>query len=1091
MKLNKKKIITLIFSVFCFSVFTPIVKADETDVCTQKVHETWIAGSKYITIPSLGRYSQMIHIYVGGNQAFCMDPGNHLPGTAQMQGAGCPASAIPASVKKALNYCDSIGGCSEKKYLYAQIYAWKGSGSKFAMAEASCSYDGESPYGLCPARRATDDTELLEVYNALNSASTDGFFTCWKPLVSGYQRVATKGESECKQYCPENSDHPGREITPEEITTYGSYEKAVEALCGTEKKCYGHNISQTGSLNPCKDNNSTTFSSFKEVIEGISKDATGSEHGRLKEKIGSSGKYCALYCLETNANAVLPGGLANPITLGSTITWPTSDKTNGSRFGNMFPISFSGEMKCRFKVAGNGTKPYLTYGNTCDTDPVVTYNGYRTDLETAYNNGNTAAKKADVKSAAEEANNWTDTSKNNGGGVTAIATITNTDKLLLNNEEIRVNHSTAVVTSEGIIDNPSEKLTTDSADSNYFIGNYQFYKKGLDGKNTAEANYNSQKNYCISSGNCKETTSKYHAPEYEDDGTTVKTAAYCDDNFSVSGTKCTCTSDECVQANDDNVKYWADAKAAWNAYYNAINAKYSSYKTYMAKYRLTVELYNEIRTCATYTITCSGTQCDVYNFTTNVKFQYEDEGEYGGVVSLIKEDSANYSCTECDGKEATEDRMKFTTRLMNSTGYNYIKNNATGTYLKGRIDATLDRKVEITTTKETYALVSNWYNYLNKNTNKWVQSKPTTDNYITYGLAKDGTFLFSNLPTSYNNKVNKQYKLELYDISLGDVVDETSGLGQFNEETVNFNPYVCHYQVKTDNDECICPPGTKHSGIDLYQAILDSEVPLTCADAKEKYCDGDSVPKCEENCVEDKYCTNDKTIKITACVNSGKKVADCEALLCQKKYKCDSGTKLAGMDMTSCVQTRMVQGQTEANAIKYCNKTVCSLQNFAIYRTIDLQNPFPGKNWGISNGPIDSLNKVFNLDGGGRYPGYNWNGATVVKKLIHTTRDSVVDYDIYNQTPLYHFELDTATILNIREYNSNQKLTGGYNDFTLDCIKDLSDPRLGTVCLSKYFVHDARYGGDTSGSKSLCGGANTTTRLEDCLVAAGKLKEEE
>jgi hypothetical protein len=128
---------------------------------------------------------------------------------------------------------------------------------------------------------------------------------------------------------------------------------------------------------------------------------------------------------------------------------------------------------------------------------------------------------------------------------------------------------------------------------------------------------------------------------------------------------------------------------------------------------------------------------------------------------------------------------------------------------------------------------------------------------------------------------------------------------------------------------------------------------------------------------------------------------------------------------------------------------------------------------------------MFNLNVYGRYPGYNWNGTELVKsKIINngsTSTTTVTADEIYSQKPLYHFVINSSTILSIRQYNKSRANSNGYNDFTLECITDDSNPLVGSACLSRSFVHNPNYGGDTTGSVSTCGGAGSTTALADCL----------
>lgn len=101
--------------------------------------------------------------------------------------------------------------------------------------------------------------------------------------------------------------------------------------------------------------------------------------------------------------------------------------------------------------------------------------------------------------------------------------------------------------------------------------------------------------------------------------------------------------------------------------------------------------------------------------------------------------------------------------------------------------------------------------------------------------------------------------------------------------------------------------------------------------------------------------------------------------------------------------------------------------NKIIYRTIDLNNPFPSQT------------------GLGRSTGSNWCSYNVNTKkytCANTASNRIVDkhiltnrnqkgYNVYNTTPLYEFTLDTNTIKTIKKYNK----THSYDDSDLRCTK--------------------------------------------------------
>jgi len=83
-----------------------------------------------------------------------------------------------------------------------------------------------------------------------------------------------------------------------------------------------------------------------------------------------------------------------------------------------------------------------------------------------------------------------------------------------------------------------------------------------------------------------------------------------------------------------------------------------------------------------------------------------------------------------------------------------------------------------------------------------------------------------------------------------------------------------------------------------------------------------------------------------------------------------------------------------------------------IYRPISLTNPFPGQS------------------GTTRKRGSNWNNDTLVSNYITNNR-GVKEYELYyKKAPLYVITLTPATILEIRNYNSNTQ----YSDYNLSCV---------------------------------------------------------
>lgn len=506
------------------------------------------------------------------------------------------------------------------------------------------------------------------------------------------------------------------------------------------------------------------------------------------------------------------------------------------------------------------------------------------------------------------------------------------------------------------------------------------------------------------------------------------------------------------------------------------NKEKQACNNYVSAVNNLIEFSNQIRTCALYTPTCEGNSCDIYNYETNVDLSWSDP-EYGTTITDSQlEKSKNYVMDVTGGS---------TPITINSTSsINTIKTNVR-TLMSSVKTITNQRKITAQA-RVQYSLPTNeenlLYNYVVKRNDsfKAQTSKPSSDsNYTTIG--------FSNLPISYNAPTNVTYELRLSNVKFGD-----NG-GQYKP-----TDYVCNYNVtKTLPTDCLCPPGTKYTGKDLSDLMIDQK--LTCSEAQEQYCDTDKnacpdgshsseMMECMETkdyftcydtyCRDDdnktKFCPNDPSINISACLNNFD-YDYCVKTLCDsshggddgdgKKYKCKNTNGVDGeMDITSCVQVKMAQGLTESEAISACDALVCPLSGLRIiYRTISLENPFPSKlaDADTTNIPVDLKIGMFNDDVRGRYPGTNWNDQKLVQNHILTVKrtSGIVDgSDIYNTEPLYRFELNTTTINKIREYNKQRVENGGYADFTLECRINNAK-----ACVSENFVHNQDLSGIVGG----------------------------
>lgn len=1118
--MKKKKLRYSVLTFFALLItfsFVPNAKASIKVVPIADVENATCLSSvtmqktKYVNYKTAsGAYGDtpVYFMYIGGQLGLCLDHSKTLSNTSKLVPGGCTQSSIPKQAKQALAYCEDTNCINnEKTHIIAQLYAWGASEVDMVGALGSIEVNGGMPVfeaGYEGKNRSinhlTDrgqqyyDEYVYPTLQKIHGADISGTYYCnyggssLQPVVTRLKPKCTAksvGPSDERIFCPPGTKNAGKvDIT--ELAAQIGYEKAVLQLCEENKACKGVAFRPAGNLTMCEDNNSSTSSIFYEETDGIeSENFTGSkDNGNMMGIVIGNGSYCALYCKEHDTKAILPGGLANPITVGSPLTWPTSAGTSSSKWGNMFPVEFKGEKTCKLQVA-----PNLTYGNSCELYPDQEYEkaiaSYKSsyDKEKHYSGLVDAAKEANTSKHLKHLSAWLgvkfDVTSNKIPE--AVFKSSNDRKILdYSDEMIRL-----YVDNQKIYLNQFDVYEPEN--SGFFAGKYNLYDIGIKNSNAADKAYNEAwTTYCdsnhrkyVDADSDEICTGKVLIVKGRDEPICEgewKTVYSCKHGRNLTKDhKCECN-EGAANEEDGDVKTFHEIKDVWNEYKNEIVSRRNQYVKYITNYQNVLGIYYEIRLCEGFGIasdkydekagnnfTCGDDSCAFYHFVTSAEMSYEDE-EYGTSYSLVKEVPTTYSCTGCDSNFDMSP-AKSLLEGKPADGYKKIINPTDHgvEYLKKQIENIELREINIYANTTTYSLPYGLYNYVNKRTNRYYMSKPE-DNYETIGLDKNDFFLYSNLPTSMNKKFGYKYYLKISSITLGDD-------GQFNADSVGIGEYICHYTVATDYDECLCPPGTKNEGVDLTGALLE-EYRLTCADAKVKYCDADNVPECPD-CPEDKYCSNNKSIKITACLNAGYTKDECESRLCNEKYICESGKK-KGMDITSCVQTRIMQGDSVDSAKKYCHNTVCNGVTI-IYRPIDLSNPFPSIDADQSVKQSGLNVNDFNLNVKGRYPGYNWNGKQVVKNNIFKNRE-VSTTDVYNQTPLYHFELDTATILNIRDYNKDKK----YDDFTLDCVTAYDNPRLGTSCLSG-FVHNEIYGGDVHGNKSLCGGAGTTSALGDCL----------
>lgn len=817
------------------------------------------------------------------------------------------------------------------------------------------------------------------------------------------------------------------------------------AACQTEicpSTCKYGTVVQGGYGAACV-SNSTNYGKYYEMVD-FETCGTATEHGEPEKVIN---EHCKLYCLETSAQQIFPGNVKPAVSTGTYIIWPTSDATISSIYGNKYPLKFSGQKECYVEVDPN-----------------------------TENKLNSLFSQAESKNAYGQYAKQYYSSSRKGENCNAIY------------ENVC-----------GVLDKQVKKLQSklNSLESSYKSA--IAHRDTINACESEKAECNRQKDACESAYN--ECHSERSACENRNSAIEKAKSRTCSRNpyASICSQKTetcrSCPSYNCISCNSYNcgslstaernvIKEYEDTKKELDnvlSKLNACKAEHSACNSYASAVKKIVDMANRLKTCATYSsFTCSGSTCELYDFGTHVDLSWTDD-EYGKVITDSQlEKNKNYSFN-------IEGNQPVNTNVNILQTYSNIKNNSKAMF--NEVKAIIQKRKLVMHADVTYSLpTSNLiYNYVIKNKNGSIlsqTSKPSSNlNYTTIG--------YSNLPVSVNASPLKTYNLKLTNVSFGD-----NG-GQYHP-----SDYVCKYNVtKTPSSSCLCPTGTTYEGKNLFTIMVNEN--LKCSDAQAKYCNSSGTnyacpnnTKVNEmtNCMNneykddyfacyDKYCTSSvsnycpspyENINLTPCLDNGFSYNYCYNKFCKDPgdyddgYHCKNTNGVDGkMDITSCVVTKMSQGLNVQQAIDECDALICPIGGLRIiYRTISLENPFPGRN-------ITKVANGFNDNVVGRYPGTNWNNINLVKNHILTVKRQGVTYDgsdIYQKAePLYTFELTTTTINAIRKYNESQ--LNGYADFTLDCKKSNS-----TACVSS-FVHNKSLSGLVSG---VCANAVSVNNFYTC-----------
>lgn len=739
----------------------------------------------------------------------------------------------------------------------------------------------------------------------------------------------------------------------------------------------------------------------------------------------SVGKFCRVYCTEEGW-ATMPGGIDEPLPLGSYIVWPTSQSNfTADKFRTYYyPLRFKGQLNCELDVMSDIEPDHANMPAGCHDAVEATYQTNYTYVSTNWYNK--------------------DYNKDNLEFVryTYIKRTKNPSSLCKANYD--VGGQSCLKTAEFAMGSDGAKYT-------------YCYSKIVDRLGKEESRLAKLKAELAA---INPTTCPIEVNEYANG---VKVGSH--------------TEDSCKEAYDAKkreveqqeriVSGFVTAKIAIEGAINACTA-------YTNAYEVCAGIQHEMHICGKWQISEND-----YHFSSNAQLEYSDK-------SKKKDDNLiSYTLTtgivkvKQDGPNVTNPGITVIADFPDNANKPWTDLLPTSTLI-GKITELVHKKFGVDQT-DYYGLQTK-YQYLDKNKLQYKTTKPKDvdsegsdkANFIKINTKKvQNSKIVDNdssgvIPTSYDNIVGEKYTLKIRDIYFGQA--------QFGmkDDSDNGTDYACKVTFFDAGDKCVCPEGTKNAG----KSLVCTE--LKCLDAQKKYCDDDDYVE-KADC--ELYCSTDMSKSLARCMNTGKTYEECNTPEYCDDYHCPNtegveNTEEMDKQLRECVVQQMAVGIPQQDAITWCEPQACNLGLRIIYRTIKLENPFPSynaddttvqKDLRAAGDATNAEKGMFNNDIKGRHPGSNWDSEEVVRDQIRYNRN-VSGSSVYDIAPLYTFILNTRTIQDIRSYNDT--IEAGYNDFNLRCKKDRS-----VACVSD-FVHNKGLSGLVGG---VCADATSDTDFYTCV----------
>ena len=363
---------------------------------------------------------------------------------------------------------------------------------------------------------------------------------------------------------------------------------------------------------------------------------------------------------------------------------------------------------------------------------------------------------------------------------------------------------------------------------------------------------------------------------------------------------------------------------------------------------------------------------------------------------------------------------------------------------------------------KSFTLESKYNVRMNENINRFynkITNEVSDVNKTGYYDRGEGVISLTRTINTFglNNKIN-DYKMEISDfknVGIDDTFDDLLNGSSYICQYRITDKSNCKCPIGTKNEGDSVYNLSAYIKSENPKVIAsNTDVTSSCVELQKKYCNYE---------IEEEYCKKDDGTKvnITDCIkNQTNKTYEEAYSTCEKEncksnnnycsknclyvdkqigntvytiQKCNNNTEICGfylhcideketsqsyLDLVSqrvntkniviTLRNGLYNGNIDGvinnieSSIRSLDSNICGIKknSKAVYREIDLENPFPGKSGEI------------------RESGYNWKSEQIINEIITDNRGATTN-QIYNKEPIYTITLTPQIINKIREYNKN------------------------------------------------------------------------